>query len=86
MQQAARIARYRLLAEATTRAGYEHILTAHTLDDQAETVLFRLARGSGLTGLCGMAYAAAVPVGTDSAIFVVRPLLVGTEGALTGYA
>jgi tRNA(Ile)-lysidine synthase len=75
LQEAARIARYQLLAEATTRAGYEHILTAHTLDDQAETVLFRLARGSGLTGLCGMAYAAAVPVGTDSAIFVVRPLL-----------
>ena len=75
LQEAARIARYRLLAEATTRAGYEHILTAHTLDDQAETVLFRLARGSGLTGLGGMAYAAAVPVGSDSAIFVVRPLL-----------
>jgi tRNA(Ile)-lysidine synthase len=75
LQEAARIARYRLLAEAATRAGYEHILTAHTLDDQAETVLFRLARGSGLTGLGGMAYAAAVPVGADSAIFVVRPLL-----------
>jgi tRNA(Ile)-lysidine synthase len=75
VQEAARIARYRLLAEATIRAGYEHILTAHTLDDQAETVLFRLARGSGLTGLGGMAYAAAVPTGADSAIFVVRPLL-----------
>jgi tRNA(Ile)-lysidine synthase len=75
LQEAARIARYRLLAEATTRAGYAHILTAHTLDDQAETVLFRLARGSGLTGLGGMAYAAAVPIGAESAIFVVRPLL-----------
>ena len=75
VQEAARTARYRLLAEAAARAGYEHILTAHTLDDQAETVLFRLARGSGLTGLSGMAYAAAVPVGADSAIFVVRPLL-----------
>ncbi|MGO9628450.1 MAG: tRNA lysidine(34) synthetase TilS [Xanthobacteraceae bacterium] len=75
LQEAARIARYRLLAEAATGAGYEHILTAHTLDDQAETVLFRLARGSGLTGLGGMAHAAAVPVGADTAIFLVRPLL-----------
>ena len=75
IQLAARMARYRLLAEAAAGAGYEHIVTAHTLDDQAETVLFRLARGSGLTGLAGMAYAAAVPTGADSAIFVVRPLL-----------
>jgi tRNA(Ile)-lysidine synthase len=75
VQEAARIARYRLLADATIRAGYEHILTAHTLDDQAETVLFRLARGSGLSGLGGMAYAATVPIGAESAIFVVRPLL-----------
>jgi tRNA(Ile)-lysidine synthase len=75
IQEAARVARYRLLADAAIRAGYEHILTAHTLDDQAETVLFRLARGSGLTGLGGMAHAAAVPIGAGSAIFVVRPFL-----------
>ena len=74
LQEAARIARYRLLADAAARAGYLHILTAHTLDDQAETILFRLARGSGLVGLAGMAHASPVPIGR-SAVFLVRPLL-----------
>ena len=75
LQAAAREARYLLLAQAAMRAGYEHILTAHTLDDQAETVLLRLARGSGLTGLAGMAHASALPVGAQASIFLVRPLL-----------
>ncbi len=75
LQEAARIARYRLLAQAALRERCAHILTAHTLDDQAETVLFRLARGSGLLGLAGMAHASPLPVGGDGAIFLVRPLL-----------
>jgi tRNA(Ile)-lysidine synthase len=75
MQEAARNARYRLLAQAAARARCEHILTAHTLDDQAETVLFRLARGSGPTGLAAMAPAAPIPVDAARAVFVVRPLL-----------
>jgi tRNA(Ile)-lysidine synthase len=75
VQEAARGARYRLLVEAARAARCEHILTAHTLDDQGETVLFRLARGSGLTGLAGMARAAPVPAGASAAIFLVRPFL-----------
>lgn len=75
LQEAARRARYRLLAQAAARCGYRHILTAHTLDDQAETVLFRLARGSGLTGLAGMAAASLLPLADGGGIFFVRPLL-----------
>lgn len=75
LQEAARRARYRLLADVANRAGYEHVLTAHTLDDQAETVLLRLARGSGLVGLAGMAHAAPLPAGAAGTLFLVRPLL-----------
>jgi tRNA(Ile)-lysidine synthase len=84
LQEAARIARYRLLAQAASRAGYAHILTAHTLDDQAETVLFRLARGSGMIGLAGMARASPLPAGGDSnsELFLVRPLLLISKARL----
>jgi tRNA(Ile)-lysidine synthase len=85
LPEAARIARYRLLADTALRAGYAHILTAHTLDDQAETILFRLARGSGLVGLAGMAHASPLPktfltpktlsTRGEGALFLVRPLL-----------
>ncbi len=74
--EAARIARYRLLAQAAAGAGLAHVLTAHTLDDQAETVLFRLARGSGLSGLAGMAPVSHLPYShDDDRIFLLRPLL-----------
>ena len=75
LPQAARMARYRLLAEAARKAGAPAILTAHTLDDQAETVLIRMSRGSGLTGLAGMARVSPVPGRRDGAVRLIRPLL-----------
>jgi tRNA(Ile)-lysidine synthase len=75
LQEAARAARYRLLAAFAKSAKAHHILTAHTLDDQAETVLIRMTRGSGVTGLAGMAPMSPLPVGGDGEIMLVRPLL-----------
>ena len=54
IQAAARAARYRLMADAMAADGVEILLTAHHLGDQAETVLMRLAHGSGIDGLRGM--------------------------------
>lgn len=71
LQQAARAARYRLLTEAARKAKATHILTAHTVDDQAETVLIRMSRGSGVTGLGAMQRASV----RDDAFILFRPLL-----------
>lgn len=73
LPQAARQARYRLLADVARRLGAPHVLTAHTRDDQAETVIIRLTRGSGPTGLAAMARISALADGRD--ISLLRPLL-----------
>jgi tRNA(Ile)-lysidine synthase len=67
---AAREARYRLLAQAARRYGATHLLTAHTRDDQAETFLMRMSRGSGLAGLGAMAR-----LSLRDGIALTRPLL-----------
>jgi len=67
---AARAARYRLLAEMARANGATHILTAHTRDDQAETLLMRMLRGSGIAGLAAMARQS-----ERAGVWLVRPLL-----------
>jgi tRNA(Ile)-lysidine synthase len=54
LEQAARVARYEWFAEVAQKRGADIVLTAHTLDDQAETVLLNMLRGSGTDGLSGM--------------------------------
>jgi tRNA(Ile)-lysidine synthase len=75
LPQAARAARYRLLAAAARDARAPAILTAHTRDDQAETVLIRMSRGSGIAGLAAMARMSAMPTGADGGLRLVRPFL-----------
>lgn len=66
----ARDARYGLLIEACKRRGIDTLLIAHHADDQAETVLMRFAKGSGIDGLAGME-----PVTVVEGVRLVRPLL-----------
>ena len=75
LQEAARHARYRLLAGASQKAGGVPVLTAHTRDDQAETVLFRMMRGSGVAGLAGIRGGNLMPGYEDAKIELFRPLL-----------
>src|SRR6478735_7679922 len=67
---AARAVRYRLLAEVARASGATHILTAHTSDDQAETLLMRMLRGSGIAGLAAMARQS-----EREGVWLARPLL-----------
>lgn len=83
LQAAARKARYRLLAQACSKEGSDALLTAHSADDQAETVFMRLRRGSGTTGLAAMSGATRIAGGAGPAIRLLRPLLGVTRAQLT---
>ena len=66
LEQAAREARYAFLERTAKRVSAKYVLTAHTMDDQAETVLLRLMRGSAGFGLGGME--ASRPLARNSSI------------------
>lgn len=80
LQAAAREARLDLLSAWAGRHGLAAILLGHTRDDQAETVLLRLARGSGVDGLSGMAEARRA-----RGVLWVRPLLGLDRAALRSW-
>ncbi len=78
VQESARAARYALLCACAREIAREcALVTAHHADDQAETILFRLTRGSGVAGLSGMA-----SVSTRDGVRLLRPLLDVPKAAL----
>jgi tRNA(Ile)-lysidine synthase len=85
VEAAAREARYRLMGEWCRRHGIATLYAGHTLDDQAETFLLRLARGSGLDGLSAMRAVNAYPVADYQELRLVRPLLGFERRALREY-
>jgi tRNA(Ile)-lysidine synthase len=77
LQGEARGARYAALAGWAGRHGLSRLATAHHADDQAETMLMRLRRGSGIAGLSGIR-----PVRSEGDLLIVRPLLGWTKAEL----
>ncbi len=73
LEQAARKARYEFLQKTANKKDSGRVLTAHTLDDQAETILLRLLRGSAAEGLSGIPLVRELARG--SKVKLIRPLL-----------
>ncbi len=88
-EEAARDLRYAFLLQTAKTLRITTIATGHTLDDQAETILMHLIRGSGLKGLGGIRPAGTVPLplknAVDAAVRIVRPLLCLTHADTSGY-
>jgi len=78
LEEEARRRRYQAVMECARHHGYLHAATGHTLDDQAETILYRIIRGTGIRGLSGIAYAG--PGG------LIRPMLDITRAQVTAFA
>ncbi|MGD0896696.1 MAG: tRNA lysidine(34) synthetase TilS [Thermoguttaceae bacterium] len=80
LESAARRARYAFLQEAAARTGARYVVTAHTADDQAETILHHILRGTGLRGLAGISRAR--PLGPAT---LLRPMLCFRRAELAAY-
>lgn len=80
IEMAARELRYTFLADTAAAQACTCIVTAHTAGDQAETVLMRMARGCGLTGLRGIP-----PVGETGGVTLLRPLLAVSRAQIEAY-
>jgi tRNA(Ile)-lysidine synthase len=80
LESLARKARYATLEEIAGRVGARFVVTAHTADDQAETILHRILRGTGIRGLAGMSRSRRIGRAT-----LLRPVLTISRGELVSY-
>jgi tRNA(Ile)-lysidine synthase len=82
-EQTARTARYDFLADVARQVGAARVAVAHHADDQTETVLMHVLRGSGLQGLTGMKFSAPLP--GHPHLTLIRPLLAVSRADLEAY-
>lgn len=81
VEAAARAARYQFLLEIAQQCGARYVATAHTADDQVETVLHRILRGTGIVGLAGIPAVRSL----SESVTLVRPLLASRRSEVTEY-
>ncbi len=81
LEGGARLARYRFLAETAAKVGARLVAVAHTADDQAETIVHRILRGTGIAGLAGMRRARPL----SEVATLVRPLLPFRRAEIRAY-
>ena len=84
IEVAARELRYRWFDEMARKHGCQAVCVAHHQNDQAETILLNLKRGTGIRGLAGMRPVSANPIVPES-VPIVRPLLCTTRGYIEHY-
>ncbi len=83
VEMAARELRYEWFASLAEEEGFEAVAVAHNANDNAETLLLNLLRGTGLKGICGMRESSTLP---GSPVSLIRPLLGFSRDEIKGYA
>ena len=86
IEMAARELRYGWFASLCSQHGYKAVAVAHNANDNAETLLLNLLRGSGLKGVTGMSLTSPLPCAPGSVALLLRPLLKCTRKQIEGYA
>ena len=86
VEMAARELRYRWFAQLCASEGYDEVAVAHNANDNAETLLLNLLRGSGMKGLAGMSAVSPLPYSEGVTARLVRPLLDMTRKQIEGFA